>query len=361
MATAPRFHALEVADVRHETPDTVSIAFRVPDDLKPAYNYQAGQYLTLRTDIGGQDIRRSYSICSGLDDGELRVAIKKVEDGRFSGFANDNLAPGMTLDVMTPMGRFTAPIEPDNAKSYVGFAAGSGITPLMAIVKTVLTREPLSTFTLFYGNRDTRSIIFREALEDLKDRFLGRFSLFYTLSREGSDVDLFSGRLTGDKVRVFADHLFDPADIDHAFLCGPAEMIVEVHNTLRTLGVPDDRVHEELFTPADDVQPKLRSEAARQAQERGAEITAILDGAARQFVMTDQDGTVVDAGHRHGIELPYSCKGGMCCTCRCKVVDGSVEMAVNYSLEPWEVEAGYVLACQSRPTTDTVTLDFDQV
>ncbi len=357
----PEFHALEIADIRAETPDTVSVAFRVPETLRPDYAYQAGQYLTLRTEIGGEDIRRSYSICSGLDDGELRVAIKKVADGRFSRFANEALAPGMVLDVMTPMGRFTAPVEPDKAKSYVGFAAGSGITPLMAIVKTVLTREPLSTFTLFYGNRDTRSIIFREALEDLKDRFLGRFSLFYALSREGSDVDLFAGRLTGDKVRIFAEHLFDPADVDHAFLCGPGAMIAEVHDTLRDLGVPEARIHEELFTPADDAAPRPASAATQKAVEQGAEITAILDGSARQFVMTEADETVVDAGHRHGIELPYSCKGGMCCTCRCKVVEGGVDMAVNYSLEPWELEAGYVLACQARPTAAKVVLDFDQV
>ena len=357
----PEFHALRITDVRPETADTVSVAFDVPDDLKDAYAYVHGQYLTLRAEIDGHDIRRSYSICSGIDDGELRVAIKKVDGGRFSTFANDNLKPGMTLQVMTPNGRFTAPLEPEKAKTYVAFAAGSGITPVMSIIKTVLTREPKSDFTLFYGNRDTASIIFREQLEDLKDRFLGRFALFHTLSREGSDVDLFAGRLDADKCKAFADHLFDPEDVDHVFLCGPGGMTAEVEKTLEALGVPAQRIHEELFTPADDAPPMPVSDAARKAAEQGVEITAILDGAKRQFTMTAQDADIVVSGHRHGVELPYSCKGGMCCTCRCKVMEGAVEMAVNYSLEPWELEAGYVLACQSRPTTNTVTLDFDHV
>lgn len=357
----PEFHALKIAEIRPETADTVSIAFDVPDELKGAYAYEHGQYLTLRAKIDGHDIRRSYSICSGLDDGELRVAIKKVEGGRFSTYANDNLKPGMTLQVMTPNGRFTAPLEPEKAKNYVAFAAGSGITPVMSIIKTVLARELKSTFTLFYGNRNASSIIFREQLDDLKDRFLGRFALFHTLSREGSDVDLFAGRLDGDKCKAFADHLFDPRDVDHVFLCGPGGMITEVEKTLGELGVPAKRIHEELFTPAEDAPPMPVSDAARKAAEEGVEITAILDGAKRQFTMTTGDPNVVDSGHRHGVELPYSCKGGMCCTCRCKVMNGAVEMAVNYSLEPWELEAGYVLACQSRPTTRKVTLDFDHV
>lgn len=359
---AARFHSLEVAEVRRETPDAVSIRFVVPPELADAYRFRQGQYVTLRAEIDGAEMRRSYSICSGLDDGELCVAVKRIAGGRFSGFANDNLKPGMRLDVMTPDGRFTWPLDPTAARRYVAFAAGSGITPLLSIVRTVLAREPLSFFTLFYGNRTTASILFREALDDLKDRFLGRLAVFHVLSREGNDVPLFAGRLDTEKVRAFAGHLFDPVETDRVFLCGPGSMIAEVGAALRDLGVAEERIMTELFAPADDAAPPAPASArAQEAAEAGVTVEAVLDGARRRFVMTGEDASVVDAGHRHGVELPFSCKGGMCCTCRARLVEGEVEMAANWSLEPWELEAGYVLTCQARPLTDRVVVDYDQV
>ena len=354
-----RFHSLQIKDVRRETPEAVSVLFDIPEELADAFRFKHGQYLTLKADIGGEDVRRSYSICSGLDDGEIRVAVKRVDGGLFSTHVNDQLSPGMTLDVMPPMGRFTADLRPDEARNYVAFAAGSGITPVLSIIKTVLTREPKSSMTLFYGNQRRGSILFREELEDIKDRFLGRFSLFHTLSREGQDVPLFTGRLDGAKVRAFAEHLFDPSAVDHYFLCGPGEMIGEVKSTLRELGVGEDRMHDELFTPADGTPPRQASAKAKKAIEEGVEVEAILDGARYTFAMTDGDASVVDAAHRQGLELPFSCKGGMCCTCRAKVVEGAGEMAANYSLEPWEEEAGFILTCQTRPTTSKIVLDFD--
>ncbi|MEM6461612.1 MAG: 1,2-phenylacetyl-CoA epoxidase subunit PaaE [Pseudomonadota bacterium] len=358
-----RFHALKISDVRRETDDAVSIAFDVPKDAEDRFSFVPGQYLTLRADINGVSVQRTYSICSALGDGELRVAIKRVDGGVFSNYANDNLSAGMTVEVMAPQGRFTAQTSQTAENHYVAFTAGSGVTPIFSIVKTILAREPESTFTMFYGNRDRASVIFREQLEDLKDRFLERFTLVHVLSREGQDVDLLHGRLDAERIERFAAAgLFDPLNVNSYFLCGPGDMIEKNRETLERLGVPAERIRFELFTPAEgSPPPKPISEQARAAVEKGASVETVLDGAALGFVMGAEDENVVDAAHRHGIELPFSCKGGMCCTCRCKVREGEVEMAANYSLEPWELEAGFVLACQSRPLTEKVVLDFDEV
>lgn len=357
----PRFHRLKVSDVRQETSDSVSVAFELPPELADRYSFFPGEYLTLRHVIDGKEIRRCYSISSGLDDGDLRVVVKKVAGGVFSSFVHSDLRPEMQLDVMTPMGTFTAPIEPAKAKTYLGIAAGSGITPIMSVLRSVLSREPGSTFILLYGNRSANSIIFRDSLDDLKDLHLGRLSVFHVLSREATDVPLSSGRLDAEKLRMFARTLFDPAAIDHAFLCGPASMIAGLRETLAELGVRQDRIRDELFTPAEGVLATPAPHVLDTAPVEGIEVTAILDGTARRFRMSRDNESVVDAAHEHGIELPYSCKGGMCSTCRAKLIDGQVEMMFNYSLEPWEVEAGYVLTCQARPTTPTITLDYDQV
>ncbi|WP_419911763.1 1,2-phenylacetyl-CoA epoxidase subunit PaaE [Hoeflea sp.] len=358
-----RFHSLKIADVRRETPDAVSVAFDVPEASREAFAFIPGQYLTLRANVEGEPVQRTYSICSGLDEGELRVAIKRVEGGVFSNFANDNLEAGMALDVMGPQGRFTAHPSAEARNHYVAFTAGSGVTPIFSIVKTILSREPDSTFTMFYGNRDRASVIFREQLEDLKDRFLERFTLIHVLSREGQDVDLLHGRLNAERIEKFAETgLFDAETVANVFLCGPGDMIETSRTTLEKLGVASDRIRFELFTPAEgSPPPKPKSQKAQEAAEKGVAIETVLDGASRAFVMGVEDDNVVDAAHRHGIELPFSCKGGMCCTCRCRLKEGDVEMAANYSLEPWELEAGFVLACQSRPLTDKVVLDFDEV
>lgn len=356
-----RFHPLKVKDVQRETEDAVSIGFDVPDDIAATFDFLPGQYLTVRTDIDGTPQQRTYSICSGLDDGELRIAVKRVDNGLFSNFANDNLEPGMELDVMPPLGRFTARPGEIIGGEYVALAAGSGVTPILSIVKTLLEREPDSVFTLFYGNRDRNSVIFREQLEDLKDRFLERFRLIHVLSQEGQDVDLLHGRLDAERIRLFADHrLFDPAATTTFFLCGPGTMIETGRAALESLGVEPERIRFELFTTGrQDIRPA--SERARKAAASGASIEAVLDGAVRSFRMGEDDESVIDAAHRQGIELPFSCKGGMCCTCRAKVREGEVEMAHNYSLEPWELKAGFVLTCQARPLTARVVLDYDDV
>lgn len=357
---SPRFHTLTVKEVRRETPDAVSIAFDVPSDLQDAYHYEPGQYLTLKTDIEGSEVRRSYSICSGVDDGEIRVAVKKVDGGLFSTFANEGLAAGAPLDVMTPMGRFVVPVDPDQQKIYVALAAGSGITPIMAQIKTILAREPRSRFFLFYGNRTAQSILFKDEIEDLKDRFLDRLSVVHVLSGEAQDVPILSGRLDPDKVRAFLTHVMPAANVDHFLVCGPGLMIEGARKVLEDMQVPEEKVHVELFTPAGSEITTAPPVRERPAMETGKSRTAdvILDGATTTIQVKD-DETIIDAAIRAGIDLPYSCKGGMCCTCRAKVLDGEVTMDVNYSLEPWELEVGFVLTCQSHPTTDKVVLDYD--
>lgn len=357
-----RFHTLNVKDVRKETADAVSILFDIPPELKEQYAFKPGQYLTLRAMVDGEEARRSYSICSGLDDNEVRVAVKRVDGGVFSTFANEHLRPGMTLDVMKPEGRFVAEPVSEQERNYVAIAAGSGITPVLSIIKSTLAREPQSSFTLFYGNRDSASVLFREELEDLKDTYLGRFTLIHILSREGQDIDLLHGRLDGARLKRFIElKLLDLPQTDAFFLCGPGDMIETARLLLEEQGVGHEKIRYELFTPAGETAVKPRSEKAQRVAEEGVEVSVILDGAQRSFTMQEQDTSVIDAAHRQGLELPFSCKGGMCCTCRAKVVKGEVEMANNYSLEPWEVEAGFVLTCQSRSLTKEVLIDFDEM
>ena len=356
---APRFHDLKVAAIARETPEAVAVAFEIPDALRETFAFRPGQYLTLATDIDGKEARRSYSICSAPGEPTLRVGVKRVADGRFSSFVNERLSVGDTIRVMPPEGRFTS--LAGERHDYVLIAAGSGITPMLSIAKTVLGHEPDSTITLIYGNRSTDTIMFREELEDLKDRHMRRFSVVHLLSREAQDVELFNGRGDGDRITELANRgLFDVAAADGIFLCGPGEMIEEVATALRALGVEEDRIRFERFTPSGDAPaPRARSARAQEAAEAGVEIEVVLDGVRRAFPMAETDATVLDAAHRAGLEIPYSCAGGMCCTCRCRVAEGEAEMAVNYSLQPWEIEAGFTLACQTRPTSKRLVLDFD--
>ncbi len=354
-----RFEALRIADIRQETADTISVAFAVPDEQRSQFAYLPGQYLTLRTHFAGEDLRRSYSICSGLDDGELRVAIKRVEDGRFSEWAHDALRVGEAVDVMPPAGRFGVPLAPDAARTILGVAAGSGITPILSILKSVLTREPRSRFILLYGSRATGQIIFREQLEELKDRFMGRLSVVHVLSREQQDVPVLNGRLDGAKIRLLLGGLTPIPAIDHAFLCGPASMIDEVRAALAVAGMDEGRIHSERFTAAPHTGVPLHKPPPT-TELPHAVATIIADG-ARTEVAVGADETVLEAALRAGLDLPYSCRGGMCSTCRARVTGGSVQMDVNYALEPWETAAGYVLTCQARPTADRLTVDYDHV
>lgn len=355
------FHDLTIAEIVRETSDAVALAFDIPEELRETFAFKAGQYLTLAAKIDGEDIRRSYSICSMPGDSHLRVGVKKVADGRFSSFVGGMLSAGDTMRVMPPEGRFTPKIG--GSHDYILIAAGSGITPMLSIAKTVLGREPQSSIALIYGNRSTDTIMFREALDDLKDRYLGRFTLIHILSREKQDVELLNGRIDGARIAELATRrLIDPLHADGVFLCGPGEMIDDVTAALKQLGVDPEKIRFERFTPAGDIAPRrVPSAATREVMEKGVPVEIVLDGVRRSFAMGDAEESVLVAAHRAGIELPYSCAGGMCCTCRCRVVEGATEMAVNYSLEKWEIEAGFTLACQSRPVSEKLVLDFDAV
>lgn len=356
---APRFHELKVAEIVRDTREAVAVGFSVPPDLEAAFAFRPGQYLTLAARIDGEEARRSYSICSVPGDPHLRVGVKRVADGRFSRYVNERLQVGETLRVMTPEGRFTALVGGRHDCLLV--AAGSGITPMLSIARTVLGHEPESTVTLLYGNRSTDTIMFLEELEDLKDRYLGRFSLIHLLSREVQDVDILNGRIDGGRVALLAEcGLIDPAGADGVFLCGPGAMIDEVSAALRQMGVAEDRIRFERFTPSGEAPaPRSPSAAVEEVVAEGVPVEVVLDGTRRAFTVTSPEQTVLDAAHAAGIELPYSCAGGMCCTCRCRVVEGETEMAVNFSLQPWEIEAGFTLACQSRPLSSKLVLDFD--
>ena len=353
----PRFHALPVADIRRETGDAVSIAFSIPPELAPDYRFQPGQYLTLRTTLDGEELRRSYSICTGPDE-ELRIAVKRVEGGAFSSWANQALQPGDLLDVMTPTGRFGVPHAPDAPRTHVGFAAGSGITPILSIARGILAREPLSRFFLFYGNRSTADMLFREALEELKDRYLGRLSVFHVLSQEQQDIPVLNGRLDGDKVGILLRYLVPASLVDHAFVCGPTGMSEGVETALLALGVPAERIHIERFVSAQGGRARPKPPPAPEAPRHS--VALIVDGKRSTVPVADGE-AVLDAALRAGLDLPYACKGGMCSTCRARVVEGAATMEVNYSLEPWEVAAGYVLTCQAHPVGDGVVIDYDQV
>ncbi|HEY8290381.1 MAG TPA: 2Fe-2S iron-sulfur cluster-binding protein, partial [Acetobacteraceae bacterium] len=326
--------------------------------LRAAYRFTAGQYLTLRATIDGQDLRRSYSICAAPDQGVLRVAVKQVEGGLFSTWVNTALRAGDTLSVMTPDGRFALPKPAGSGRIVAAFAAGSGITPVLSIMQESLAREPAGRFFLFYGNRTTDSIMFRQEIDDLKDRYLSRLSVFHVLSREQQDVPILNGHLDADKLRLLMRTVLPVAAVDHALICGPQPMIEGLQPALLSLGLPHECVHVERFTPSLDGRP--RPVVVAQGAAPAAIVTVIHEGARLDIPVAEGE-AIIDAAIRAGRNLPYSCKGGMCCTCRAKLVEGRVEMAVNYSLEPWELAAGYVLTCQSRPLTDRVMVDYDHV
>jgi ring-1,2-phenylacetyl-CoA epoxidase subunit PaaE len=355
----PKFHTLPVKEVRRETPDCVSIAFDVPPALAGEYQYVHGQNLAIKATIGGEEIRRSYSICASPLDGELRVAVKKLPGGKFSTYANEQLRAGDELEVMTPSGNFSVALDPANRKSYAAFAAGSGITPIISILKTVLRTEPQSDFTLFYGNRTVDHIIFREELEALKNKYLGRLSIHYVLSREHPGADLFYGRIDGQRCGDFCRLLLDPQDVDAYFLCGPEEMIFSVRDKLEQLGVPPKAIHFELFTtPAGPQGLKTQTpETPAKAVQSRVEVT--LDGAAFVFELDSRGDTILDGALKAGADLPFACKGGVCATCRAKVMAGEVEMKVNYGLSADEVADGYVLTCQATPVSEGVALSYD--
>ncbi|USX13811.1 phenylacetate-CoA oxygenase/reductase subunit PaaK [Oxalobacteraceae bacterium OTU3CAMAD1] len=355
-----KFHPLTVSQVRNETRDTIAVTFALPPELQDSFRFQQGQHLTLRAIIDDEDVRRSYSICSAVQDGALRVAIKRTQGGLFSSWANESIKPGLTLDVMPPMGHFNVPLDAANHKHYLAFAAGSGITPILSIIKTTLAAEPHSRFTLFYGNRASSSVIFKEELSDLKDTYMDRLKLAYVMSREQQDIELFNGRITKDKCAQFLRHWVRVDDIDVAFICGPEDMMLGVSEALQEAGMPKSNIKVELFAasiPKHQHKPRALDPAAARHE---TEVTVIMDGSASSFTMDQDKESLLDAGLRAGIDMRYSCKGGVCSTCRCKLLEGKVDMDVNYALEDYEIARGYVLSCQSFPITDKVVIDFDQ-
>jgi ring-1,2-phenylacetyl-CoA epoxidase subunit PaaE len=359
MSHGPRFHRLSVNDLRRESSDAVSLTFAIPKELADDYSFNPGQYLTLRTTMDGEEVRRSYSICSGPDDGELRIAVKKVDGGAFSNWAADELKSGDELDVMTPTGRFGIAAAPDQARVYVGFAAGSGITPILSIVKGVLAREPHSRVFLFYGNRSTSGMMFLETLEELKDRFMQRLSLFHVISGEEQDIPILHGRLDGEKVRVLLRSLVPAASVDHVFICGPSGMSEDIEATCRDIGIAEDRIHVERFVSEFGGKPRAKKIVPAGAPPK-AMASLVIDGKRRDVPVAEGE-AILDAALRAGMDLPFACKGGMCSTCRAKLVEGDAQMDVNYSLEPWELEAGFILTCQAKPVSQKVVVDYDHV
>ncbi|ABL72867.1 MULTISPECIES: 1,2-phenylacetyl-CoA epoxidase subunit PaaE [Paracoccus] len=356
-----RFHPLKVTDVRRETRDAVVVTLAPRDEDRALFDFTQGQYLTFRRDFDGEELRRSYSICAGKDEGALRVGIKRVDGGAFSTWVNENLAPGDEIEAMPPMGKFFTPIDPGAEKQYLGFAAGSGITPVLSIIKTVLAREPRSRFTLVYANRQINTIMFREELEDLKNLHLGRFSVIHVLEQEGQEIDLFTGRIDEGKMAAMFQHWLDAEAVDTAFICGPEPMMLTVAASLREHGLRDEQIKFELFASSQPGRAKARA-VSREAVKAGEGVaaTVTLDGATRSFQMPREGETILEAALANSMDAPYSCKAGVCSTCRCKVVEGEVEMAVNHALEDYEVRAGYVLSCQAYPISDRVVVTYDE-
>lgn len=360
MAT-PRFYELTVKDVRPETADCVSVALDIPAHLADLFTFRPGQYLTFRRHIMDTEVRRSYSICSVPSEGELRVAIKAVTEGKFSNYANRELQKGEVLEVMPPMGNFAVKNTEAKAKNFLAFVAGSGITPVMSIMRHVLESDEDATFTLVYGNRNRNTIIFREAIEGLKNRFMDRLRVYHVLSRELMDVPLFNGRIDGQKCSDFSETLIDLKKVDEVFLCGPEEMILSVREQLIGVGMPTAHIHLELFTSPDAPTKKHEEWKETHATISGpvSKVSIRLDGVTFELDLPFNGDNILDAALAHGADLPYACKGGVCSTCRAKVIEGAVQMEVNYALEPDEVAKGFVLTCQSHPTTERVVVDFD--
>lgn len=358
--TMIHFHPLRVKKVEKETDDCVSIEFDVPAELKETFQFTQGQNLTIKKGFNGEELRRNYSICTSPFDNRLKVAVKKVEGGLFSTWANESLKAGEVLEVLPPTGKFYTTLDATQRKTYVAFAAGSGITPLLSIIKTTLIAEPQSNFTLVYGNRTKSSIIFKESLESLKDKFLDRFRLYHVLSREKSEAEINTGRIDTEKLSLLFSKLIDLDSCDEFFLCGPEELIFCIRGFLAGRGVSADKIHFELFTVPGQ-QKKLAVVSKQLAVEEGpkAKLSVKVDGILFDFDLAYESESILDAALKHGADLPYACKGGVCTTCKAKLIEGKVTMDVNWGLEPEEVEKGYILTCQSHPQTETVVVDFD--
>jgi ring-1,2-phenylacetyl-CoA epoxidase subunit PaaE len=358
---ALHFHPLTVKDIRKETEDCISVSFTVPDNLKEAFRFEQGQNITIKKLLQGEELRRNYSICSSPFENELRVAIKRMPHGKFSNWANEELKPGDVLEVMAPTGKFNTRLDPTEKRHYLAFAAGSGITPIISIIKTTLQTEKQSSFTLVYGNRNRRSIVFLDELENLKNVYMERLAVIHILSREEPDSLINFGRIHEKKCEELFSRLINLNTIDETFICGPEEMIFTVKKFLETRGFPEKHIHYELFTtPLQKDAVNELNKAAKPSVEHGvSHIKVRIDGTVTHFELPAEGDTILNAAMKAGADLPYACKGGVCSTCKAKLLEGEVKMDVNYALEAEEVKAGFILTCQSHPKTAHVFVDFD--
>ena len=362
---ADRYRSLRVAEVRPETDGAVCVTFEVPESLREEFRFTQGQYLTLAAEIEGQEVNRSYSICSGIDDGDLRVGIRKIDGGVFSTWANEKLAAGDEIRVMPPRGKFFTPLSPDNAKNYMCICIGCGITPILSIVKSILEREPRSVVTLLYGNRNSATVMFRNELGYLKNRYMTRLNWVNILSREQQDAEVLYGRLDNRKGgELQSKRVIDIAGTDDFFLCGPQSMISEVSRGLRGSGVDEANIHYELFSSsAEDARATVEKHLARAEQYAGrvSDVTVTVAGRSSRFELSSDGESILDGALRNGADLPFSCKGGVCATCRARLLDGRVELDVNHALSEQELSEGLILTCQAHPITKRVVVDFDQL
>lgn len=361
--TENQFYSLTVAGVEPETDSAIKVSFKVPAELAETFRYKPGQYLTLASMVGGEKVRRSYSICSGINDEAMQIAIKRVDGGVYSNFANDSLQVGDSVEVMAPQGSFYVELNPSAPRNYLFISAGSGITPVVSNVKSILEEEPDSKVTLLFGNQRSNTIMFRETFGFLKNKYMSRFHWVNILSREDQGAAVLNGRLNNKKGGELNRQLIDLGSYDEYFICGPESMISEVSRGLRSVGVSEDNIHYELFaSSAEDAQAVVNKHHARAKEYGGkvSEVTVIMDGRSSTFDLSADGENVLDAGMNHGIDLPYSCKGGVCSTCKAKVIEGEVDMDITHGLEPGEMAQGFILTCQAHPISDKVVVDFDQ-
>jgi ring-1,2-phenylacetyl-CoA epoxidase subunit PaaE len=352
------FHKVNIADIYKETKDTVVVEFEIPKKLQQNFSFKQGQHLTLRKIINDEDVRRSYSLCSSPLDKKWKVAIKQIPGGVFSTYANTKLKSGDTIELMEPSGNFYVDVQPTSSKNYIAFAAGSGITPMLSIIKTHLLSEPNSTFKLFYLNRTVKSIIFKEEIEQLKNEFFQRFQVFYFLTKEQRDIPFLNGRFDTEKLNVLTKTFIDIEDTDHCFICGPQDMIFLIRDHLENAGLDKGKIHYELFFSGNPEDNKHIAEALERKVE-GTDVVIIDGGKEFHFIMEDEYDNILDGALAAGADLPFACKGGVCSTCKCRVIEGAVEMKVNYALDEKEVSQKLVLSCQAVPTTEKVVVDFD--
>ena len=355
---ASRFHNITVADIQKTTKDCSIVSFHIPDELQEEFTFTQGQYLTLRSQIGGENVQRSYSLCSSPDDKAWHVGIKKIRGGQFSTYANDVLKVGDTVEAMAPNGNFFIDVEPNAGRNFIAIAAGSGITPIYSIIKTHLENEPNSTLKLFYTNQTASSVILKEEIEGLKNRFIDRFEVFHFLTKQSRGIDLYNGRLDKEKLEKLCTAVIDVEKIDHIFSCGPEEMIFMAKDFFMAKGIDEKKIHFELFTSS-ATKKGLKKEVTEEMKGLISDVTILDGGKSFNFKIHQGSNNILDAALANGADLPFACKGGVCSTCKAKVIEGKVDMEVNYALEKEEVAAGYVLTCQGIPCSDKIVVDFD--